>query len=529
MTTPPTPPKPSGFVRAFLVSVLGTGLSRVLGAVRDIIIAAVLGAGASSDAFWVAFTVPSVFRRFVADEGLTGALIPAVARAESEEDPSTARHLANSVLTALIIANLGLCVAGFFGADALVYLFAAKFADDPAKFELTAQLTRYMMPFVGMVSLVSLMEGLLNHRQHFFVPKLAPGLVSAGIAAGAFVLAGVFDEPAWSLVAGLLVGGVAHVLVNVPFTWRLWGPLGLSFDFGDPRFRAVMRELSKVIAIGVFAQVNILVLRQLAALLEDGSVTRYWYANRLVDLSQGIIAVAIGSALLPGVTRAVVDADWQTFRVELVRAIRLAGFLLLPVAAVLLAFAEPITAILFRHGAYTWHDTQVTAATLVAMVPFMLSVAGINIIKKVYFALEERNTLLWVGGLGVLLTAGLGWITVASWGVVGLAVALSLSTTVQLGVYLAVLRSRLGEALGLGLAIVPLAKMSAASAPVALLLAWAHGFGNWEAGPTELRNFVVLGGSLGSAGCLYLGLSWLLGVEELHRVLERVVGRFRSR
>jgi len=527
MSTAPAADHRRGFVRAFMVSVLGTGVSRVLGAVRDVVIANVLGAGASSDAFWIAFTVPNVFRRFVADEGLTGALIPAVAKAEEEEGTASAHRLANAVVGALLLANVVLCVFGFFAADLLVYAFAAKFADDPEKFRLTAEMTRWLMPFVAFVSLVSLMEGLLNHRGHFFVPKVAPGLVSAGIAASAIFLGSRFEEPAWALVVGVLVGGAVHVVVNVPVLWRRWGPVGVSFAFHNPRLRAIVRELSKVVAIGVFAQINILVLRQLAALLGDGAITRYWYANRLVDLSQGIIAVAIGSALLPGIAQAVAARDHDAMRADLHRALRLAGFLLIPVAVTLLVFARPITAILFRQGAYTWEDVQWTAWTLQALVPFLLAIAGINIVKKLYFALDDRNPLLVVGAGGLVLTGGLGLLFIGPWDILGLALALSVSTTVQLAAYIWLLSRRVGASLAFGALVPRLGKMVAAAIPMAPVLWFAATLGTWEEGPVHLPNFAVLVGGLAAAGLVYLGLAWLFRIEELHRLLGRLGKRFR--
>ena len=152
----------SGIFGASVVSALGTGLSRVLGAVRDVAIGHVFGAGRASDAFWMAWTVPSLFRRFVADEGLTGALIPGVAQAEREAGSVEANRLANGALLALLAAGALICAAGMLGAPWLVRLIAPGFADDPGKLELTIALTRWLFPFVVFVSLVSYCEGLLN-------------------------------------------------------------------------------------------------------------------------------------------------------------------------------------------------------------------------------------------------------------------------------------------------------------------------------------------------------------------------------
>ena len=241
-----------------------------------------------------------------------------------------------------------------------------------------------------------------------------------------------------------------------------------------------MRELGKVVAIGVFAQLNILVLRQLAAMVGEGGITHYWYANRLVDLSQGVIAVAIGSALLPNISAAVAEQRWDQVRADIVGALRLTGFLLIPVALGLLAFAEPLTALLFRHGLWTWQDTTVTAHTLRLLVPFMLAVAAINVLKKVFFALEDRTTLLWIGASGIALTAAIGWAVVGSSGVPGLAIALSISTCAQVVAYVALLYRRLGSDLGLRELGSPLARMVVAGAAPAAALAVAARVGQWR-------------------------------------------------
>jgi putative peptidoglycan lipid II flippase len=519
------PSRKQRFFRAFMASVLGTGLSRVLGAVRDVVIAGWLGAGASSDAFFIAFTVPNVFRRFVADEGLTGALIPALSRAEADADPHAPYRLANTVLAALLLANLVLCALGVLFAEHLVLAFAWSYADDPAQHALATQLTRWMFPFLAMVSLVSFFEGLLNQRGHFFTPKVAPGLVSAGMATCLIFGGDLVQDPAFALAIGVLIGGTAHVLVNVPMVFRLWGPLGLSLNFSDPRFQRVARELGKVIVIGLFAQLNIFVLRGLASTLEYGSVTCYWNANRVVDLAQGVIAVAIGSALLPNISEAVASSAWERFRADLVGAFRLASFLLLPAAMVIGVFGTPIVSILFRHGAYTWSDAESTALTLRLMIPFLLAVAGMNIIKKVYFALDDRVTLLAVGALGVVLTATLGFTFIDPLGVAGLGLALSIATVIQLLVYILVLRRRLGANLGLAAIGDPVARMLVACAPAAAVLASAAWMGHWEQGPAAPTNLVLLTSGLLLASVVYLVTAKLLGVEEA----DVVIGRLRAR
>lgn len=505
---------------------MGTGLSRVLGAARDIVIAGFLGAGMASDAFWIAFTVPNLFRRFVADEGLTGALVPAIANAEAEEGTPGGQALAASTLGALVLANLLLCVVGIAAAEPLVTLLAWSWRDDPEQMALAVTMTRWLFPFVTMVSLVSYFEALLNLRGHFFVPKLAPGLVSGGMVAGALALGTSFEQPAFALVVGVIAGGLVHVLVNVPVVLRRWGPIRLSFTRSD-RLNAVLREMGKVVAIGIFAQINLIVLRQIATSLDVGSVTQYQNGTRIVDLAQGVVAVAIGSAVLPNLAVSVAQERWDDFRRDLSGALRLALFLLVPVAVSVFVWAEPLTSLLFRHGRYTWADVQTTADAVRYLVPFLLAVAAVNIVKRAYHALDDRTTLLVVGAGGVALTGGLGVWLAGAYGVAGLALALSIATVVQLVAYLGMLYRRLGPSVGLGELPGPLVRVALACAPLPLILGWLGGLADWSQGPVAATNWAVLAGGIGLTAVTYLALARLLGITEVDRFVGAIVRRVR--
>jgi putative peptidoglycan lipid II flippase len=512
--------------RAFVSSSLGTGLSRVLGLVRELAIARVLGASAASDAFFMAFTIPSMFRRFVADEGLTGAMVPLVARAEAEDGAEAAKALAGRTFTALAGLCALLSLAAIPAAPWLVDLFASGFRADPEKFALTVQLTRVMMPFVLFVSLVSWCEGLLNHRDHFFVPKIAPGVVSAAIVAAAlWPGSGDPQDVVHTLAWAVLVGGLAHLLVCLPPLVKHWGVIRPRFDlWAGERFRVLTAEMGKVAAIGLMAQVNVIVLRSLASHLQTGAVSWYWNATRLVDFAQGVVAVGVGSALLPAIAAAVAVEDWAEFRRAFGRASGLAASLLFPAAAFVLLLAPPFTAVLYRHGAYTWADVGETAAALRWLTPYMLALAGIQIVKKPFFALNRRNSLVVVGALGVGLTFVAGILLAPSYGVRGLAAALSISTAGQLLAYLWLLGRITGGRLGLLGLLAPLGRIAVATLPAAAV-GWAICLlGDWEQGPTpiNLALFATAGG-LGAAA--YLGAAWIMGIHEIHDVVARVRGR----
>ena len=513
-------------LRAFVSSSLGTGLSRMLGLFRELAIASVLGASAASDAFFMAFTIPSMFRRFVADEGLTGALVPGVALAEAEDGADEARRLAGRVLTALIAVCVVITVIAIPAAPWLVDLFASGFRAEPEKFALTVQLTRVMMPFVLFVSLVSWAEGLLNHRDHFFVPKIAPGVVSAAIVVAALWPGS--REPqdiAHAIAWAVLVGGLAHVLVCLPPLVKHWGFIRPRFDaLGDARFRRLLWEMGKVALIGLMAQANVIVLRNLASHLQTGSVSWYWNATRLVDFAQGIIAVGVGSALLPAMAAAVAGQDWDEFRDSFTRAARLAASLLFPAAAFVLLLAPPFVAVLYRHGAYTWADVGETAAALRWLTPYMLALAGIQIVKKPFFALNRRNSLLVVGAIGVGLTFAAGMLLAPRFGVQGLAAALSISTVGQLVAYLLLLERISAGKLGLMALLGPMGRIAVATVPAAAV-GWAICLlGDWEQGPGVV-NLLVFGAAGVGGGVVYAITAWGLGIVEVRMVVDRVKGR----
>ncbi len=523
-----TTPHRSSLLRAFMASSVGTGLSRVLGLARELALANVLGAGMVMDAFVMAFTFPGMVRRFVADEGLTGALVPAIARAESEIDTDAARQLAGRVLTALLILCIVLSITGALAAPWLVDWVADGFTGD--KRELTIELTRVMFPFVLFVSLVSWCEGLLNHKDHFFVPKVAPGLVSAAIVVAALWPNGG-DQMAtvWAVSWAVLVGGFIHLAVCLPPLHRHWGVVRPRFDaLIDPRFRSVMREMGKVAIIGIMAQVNIIVLRYIASHLEDGAVTWYWNATRLVDFAQGIVAVGVGSAVLPAISRAVAAEDHGEFRRSFSGAVLLASALLLPAAALVLALAIPAVAVLYRHGAYGWEDVTRTASALQALVPYMLALAGIQIVKKPFFALERRGVLIGVGTVGVILTAALGLWLAPQMGVDGLAVALSLSTMTQFLLYIFLLNRLVEGGVGWTEIRPKISRMAMATAPAAAVAFVIAGFGEWSAGPTPYNALLLTAAGL-AGGAVYGIAAALLGISEIQRIAQRLLQRFLHR
>lgn len=510
MTTLP-PHRRAAFTRAVASGAAGTAISRVLGALRDRALARFLGAGDASDTFFMAFTIPNMFRRFVADEGLTGALLPATARTERAGGAEDAAHLARSTFIALVLANALLCAAGHVSAPWLVSLVAGPWADEPAKIETTVRLTRAMFPLVAMFSFVSFFEAFLNHRGRFFLPKVAPAFVSMGMIAGSLWGSGVVSDPIDAIVVGTMAGGLAHTLLPCAAFVRMWG-LPVRWEPLHPEVRTVGIEMAKVAAIGLLAPLNLVILRRLAAALPTGSMTYYWNANRLVDLAQGTVAVAIGSALLPALSVAVADRDWSRVGDDGRRAFRLTAFVLFPAAAGLWVFAEPTASMLYRTGAYSWSDVQRTVDTLVWLVPYMLAIATIGLLKRVFFALDRRGTLLVVGSVGVIATAAFGHVCSQRWGVAGLAAGLSIATWLQAFLYGWLLQHRVGLHLDWALLFGPFARIAIASLAPTSVLIGCRTLADWSDGAT-LGNIGLYGTAVAGATLAYFVAVRILSIR----------------
>ncbi len=448
-------------------------------------------------------------------------MIPAIAQEESKFGTDAARRLTDTLFTILLIGLAILCLGGILASPLLVRLFAYGFTRDPAQFNLTVNLAMWLFPFVAMVSLVSYCEGILNHRNHFFIPKIAPGVVSVGIVIFVVLFSSRFTTPIYSLAAGTLIGGMAHLLMHIPILKKLWYFPRLNFSFNTPRVRFFMGEMGKVILIGIFAQINIVVLRTLASFLTAGSVTHFWNASHIVDLMNGIIAVGMSSALMPAAARSAAEKDWQNLRSQLDYSLNMSAFFLFPICTFMIFYHIPMVSILFRHGNFTYRDTLVTAAALQLLIPFILSVGGINIIKKVYFAIDDRNTLMAVGGSGVVLTGLIGMALIKPMGIRGLAVALSISTVLQLILYFYILRRKIRQIVHPAALFVPFLKIAAACLPAAIFLYLSAGKGKWQMGPRAPGNLLLVCCAALVTLITFLVAAYFLKIPELQSFIKR--------
>ncbi len=342
-----------------------TMLSRILGFVRDILVAAILGAGPVADAFFIAFKFPNVFRRLFAEGAFNAAFVPLFAgKLEEENGDKVAKAFGEQAFAFLFWVLLTLLIVMELSMPWAMRLFAPGFMDDPAKFDLAVHLTRITFPYLLFISLVSLMAGVLNSLNKFAAAAATPVLLNICLIGAVLGLTPYMETPGHALAWGVFGAGI------VQFIWMFWNGVKnkMGLKLGWPRWNAdvktmVARIIPGAVGAGIY-QVNMLVDMIIATLLPTGSISFLFYADRINQLPLGVVGVAVGTALLPMMSRQLRSGDETGAMNSLNRALEFSLLLTLPAAAAYMVIADPIVSILFERKEFVASDTQATAAAL---------------------------------------------------------------------------------------------------------------------------------------------------------------------
>ena len=489
-----------------------TLLSRVTGYIRDKAIALTLGAGARSDAFFVAFRIPNMLREIVGEGAMSSAFIPVyteVAHGRSEEE---ARAFVGRALTTFALILAALTVAGIACSPLLVDLLARQFRQDPAKFALTVTLNRWIFPYIFLVSLAAFCQAILNAKHRFAVAAAAPIFLNVAMILGAVVLAPRMKEPTYGLAAGVLLGGLLQIAVQVPQLARLRAVGRPALGWGDPAVRSVLLLMTpRLFAYGINT-INTVISTRFAASLGNANVSHFYYANRLKELVLGGFAVSLATAILPLLSRQALAEDRGPFKANLAFALRLLVFVSIPATVGLIVLKTPIVKVLFEGGKFLASDTGATAGALAALAAGLLFFAAVRVVVPAFYALKDTRLPV-VAALAdcaafVLLCAAL----TRPLGLPGIGLAASAGAAVNLTVLLLVLRWREGRLHGREI-LLSVARVAAAAAVMGIALEAARRTLDLE----DARGFpgallvvaVILGGAV-----LYWGIARVVGAPE---------------
>lgn len=518
------------FKAAFSVSAC-TLASRVTGLVREQIGAALFGTSAMMDAFQIAFRIPNLLRRLFAEGAFSQAFVPLLAATRAGEGDAATRRLIDAVATVLAAALLLTCAVGIVAAPLLVWLLASGFA--PATNDAAVVMTRWMFPYIGFMSMVALSAGILNTWHRFVVPAFTPVLLNLSVITAALTLVPVLQrrgvEPVYALAAGVMLGGVLQLAIQVPALLRVgvlpqigMTPKRLRAAWVHPGVRRMLGQMGPALLGVSVAQLSLMINSQIASHLGVGAVSSLVYADRLMELPIALLGVALGVVLTPQLAAAQARDDTAAYSSLLDWGLRLVLMLALPCAVALLVFAGPMVAVLFHRGAFDAHAVQVTSAAVMGYGVGLLGLVGVKVVAPGYYARQDMRTPMRIAVAVLVLTQAMNALFVPWLGVPALALSIGLAATVNVVWLLWGLR-RLGcyrPAPGWpGFAARVLAAGSVMGGGMALA---AHRIDWLALGGHEGLRAAALAAALAAAALVYFGVLMLSGLN-LRQALRRQV------
>ncbi|HEJ83567.1 MAG TPA: murein biosynthesis integral membrane protein MurJ [Desulfobacteraceae bacterium] len=518
-----TVPKPSNSENRKLGYAAGvvsffTFLSRILGLVRDMVIAGLFGSGLAADAFFVAFRIPNLLRRLFAEGSLTIAFIPIFTEYLTLKTRKDAFDLARVVLTLLSILLALVTLLGILFSPWIVRVQAFGFGGSGIKYDLTVLLTRIMFPYIFFISLVAFFMGVLNSLRRFAAPAAAPILLNVGIIAAAYLISPHCAAPIVGIAIGVLIGGALQVGLQIPSVIREGLILLPKWNPTHPALKRIGFLMLPAIFGSAVYQVNQFMGTLLATFLEEGSVSWLYYADRLVQFPLGIFAIAISTAALPSLSTEAAKNDLVQFQSTLNHALCLVFFITFPSMAGLMVLGEPLVQLLFERGAFDSHASIMTAHALLYYTVGLWAFSGVRVMVSAFYALQDTKTPVKVATVALALNLGLSLLLMGPLKHGGLALALSLASSVQFCLLIFLLKRR-----GSLINIKPVIISSAKSALAALLMGvGVYGcFSRWltidpETGASRmgirLAALIVIG------IIIYFGAARVLGCNEIRSI-----------
>lgn len=411
-----------------------TMISRVLGFVRDVLIAALLGTGPIAEAFVIAFRIPNLFRRLFGEGAFNSAFVPLFAKRLESDGEDAARNFANEALAGLLFALLIFSALAELFMPALAYIQAPGFVDDTEKFDLTVLMSRIAFPYLIFMSITAMLGGVLNSMHRFSAAAAAPILLNIIMIAlvGWLTIAGWGNSAATgrAMVWGVSVAGLAQLIM----LWIATRRAGMKLTLKRPRYTPGVRRLVQLgipgVIAGGIAQINLVISTAFAS-MQEGAAPWLYYADRVYQLPLGIVGVAIGIVLLPELSRQLRAGNNDAVYESQNRALEFALFLTIPAAIALMAIPHPVIQVLFERGAYNSIDTTASAQALAAFAIGLPAFVLVKIFSPGFFAREDTKTPMYFAGAGVAVNIGLAFILFHYLNYLGVALAVSVAAWVN--------------------------------------------------------------------------------------------------
>ena len=392
-----------------------TLVSRILAFVRDVLIARIFGAGMATDAFFVAFKLPNLLRRLFAEGAFSQAFVPIFGEYKNRRGHDETKLLVDHVTTMLAIILFAVTLIGIIAAPILVYISAPGFVADAEKFDLTVQLLRVTSPYIFFISLVAVAAGILNTYNKFWVPAIAPALLNICLIGAALWLAPYCDPPIMALAWAVFLAGFVQLAFQIPFLKKIGMLPSIRFSLKDPGMWRVIKQMGPAVFGVSIAQISLIINTIFASFLVAGSVSWLYYADRLMEFPAGVLGVAIGTILLPSLSKCHADNNRVEYSRLLDWGLRLTILLTLPAALALGMISVPLLATFFQHGAFSAHDVQMTSYALIGYSVGLVGLILVKILAPGFYARQNIKTPVKIGIVTLLATQAMnalfvGWI-----------------------------------------------------------------------------------------------------------------------
>jgi len=410
-----------------------TLLSRILGFVRDTVVARAFGAGLATDAFFVAFKIPNLLRRLFAEGAFSQAFVPIFAEYKNRRGEADARILVDNVSGVLALALAVVTLIGVAAAPLIVYVSAPGFTATPEKFALTIDLLRITFPYILFISLVSLAGGILNTYSRFSVPALTPALLNLTFIGFALWAAPYFNPPIKALAWAVFCGGVLQLAFQIPFLLKIKMLPRFKLDLKDAGVSRVIRQMGPAVFGVSIGQVSLLINTIFASFLVSGSVSWLYYADRLMEFPTGLLGVALGTILLPSLAKHYSDQSAAEYSKLLDWGLRLTLMLALPAAVALAVLAVPLIATLFHYGQFSQHDVFMTRNALVAYSIGLLGLILVKVLAPGFYARQNIRTPVRIAIIALVATQAMNFAFIGFLQHAGLALAIGLGACLNAG------------------------------------------------------------------------------------------------
>ena len=416
-----------------------TLVSRVLGFVRDMFIARAFGAGMATDAFFVAFRLPNLLRRLFAEGAFSQAFVPILGEYKNTKTEDDTHKLVDKMATLLFLTVFLVTVIGVIAAPVIIYVTAPGFTEDTTKFDLSVTMLRITFPYILFMSLVAFSGAILNTYSRFSVPAITPALLNISFIVFTVFISPYFEVPIISLAVAVFVGGILQLAIQVPTLIKIGMMPRFDLLFKDPGVKRILRLMAPAILGVSVSQLSIIINTILASFLVDGSVSWLYYADRLMEFPTGLLGVALGTVLLPNLSKCHATNDHAEYQQLLDWGLRLVCLLSLPAAVGLAVAGTPLIATLFLYGQFQPDDLLMTQTALLGYAIGLPALISVKVLAPAFYAKQNIKTPVKIAIVSLIATQCFNLLLISSLQHVALAVSISLAAIINAGILLRLL------------------------------------------------------------------------------------------